>query len=172
MMGENMDNKFLSDNQEWHEYNQEWHEYNQEISDKFLQTWKERQEKAEWFINKIIESFVNSLGKDLTLKLVDLHENLKNQPEFSWLTDSNIWLKSLEKIYSENKIPGDLEMFLNKFIFLLNELSVCNDRFKDLWKLLEQRVWLSRTSDMLDDYINKMPEEPKNKTFFGRTITN
>ena len=65
MMGENMDNKFLSDNQEWHEYNQE-------ISDKFLQTWKERQEKAEWFINKIIESFVNSLGKDLTLKLVEL----------------------------------------------------------------------------------------------------
>ena len=164
MLGDSMDNKFLLDTQEWYEDN---HESN----DKFLHQWEERQEEAERVVNKSIEFFVNNLGKELTIRLVNIYEDLKNQPEFSWLSNSSIWLKYLEKIYSENKnkISWDLEVFLSKFIFQLNELSVCYKKFEDLWILLKQRVWVSWIADKSDGEINEMDED-KQKTFFGRTI--
>lgn len=164
MLGESMHYNSLLDRQESQENTNE-------TTESVLQNGKERQEKAEWIVNKSVEFFVNNLGKDLTMKLISTYEDFKNEPKFSWLSNSNIWLESLKKVHQENKdkILWDEEMFLNKFIFLLNELAINQVKLDNLTKILEQQIMISESLLKLERDVDSLDKNWQNERFFGWT---
>ena len=83
--------------------------------------WKSRLNKADQDVNTSVSEFVRNLGYGITDKLVNKYGNYRNNPDFSWLTDSDIWLKAIEEVYHNNqeKMPGELEKYLLNMLNLL-----------------------------------------------------
>ena len=92
-----------------------------ERTQSFFHNWESRLNKANQNVSMSVKEFVNNLGYGITDSLVNKYSNYRNNPDFSWLTDSDIWLKAIEEVYHNNpgKMPGELEKYLLNMLNLL-----------------------------------------------------
>lgn len=90
-------------------------------------------------INESVKKFVNNLEKIepwLTKQLLNIFENFKKDPLYSWLSESDLWLHSLGELYDTNKIPSPLESILNEMISLLTQYKSESKKSKTLEEMM------------------------------------
>lgn len=96
-------------------------------------------DKEDRKINESVKNFVNNLEKIepwLTKQLLNIFENFKKDPLYSWLSESDLWLHSLGKLYETNKIPSPLESILNEMISLLTQYKSESIKSKTLEEMM------------------------------------
>ena len=126
----------------------------QETQNSFLREWEKRINKSNTKITKTIEDFTKNLWPHLTNQLTKIFDEKKGDPKYSWLTDSDIWLHSLEKLYRNNqdKMPWQLEWYLKKMMELLIEYKNAHNTVDDIATILrssDSTTKLSETSSKL-----------------------
>ena len=89
----------------------------------FLREWEKRINKSDTKTTKSVEDFAKNLWPHLTNQLTNIFDKYKQNPNYSWLTDSDIWLDSLGELYRNNqdKMPWQLEWYLKGMMELLIE---------------------------------------------------
>lgn len=142
---------FLSSSIEGHN-NIEW----QEAQNSFLR----EIDKSDKKITKSVEDFAKNLWPHLTDQLTNNFEEYKKDPKYSWLTDSDIWLNSLEKLYRNNqdKMPWQLEWYLKKMMELLIEYK------NDKWTIKSLAYVMKSQSEieMIGDTTSSLKDLPRN----------
>jgi len=101
---------------------------------------KDAYDKAEKKINNSVKTFAENLDKIkpwLTKELLDVFDNLKKDPKFKWLSNSDLWLQSLSRLYEANKIPSPLESILNEMMKLLNDYRTLHIKSDRLYEMLK-----------------------------------
>ena len=96
-------------------------------------------DKADKKINESVKIFANNLDEIepwLTKELLDIFDNFQKDPRYSWLSESDLWLHSLWKLYEANKIPTPLESILNEMMQLLNEYKSLLHKSQTLYDML------------------------------------
>lgn len=133
-------------------------------------------DKAETKINWSVKLFANNLDEIepwLTKELLDIFESFQNDPKFSGLSESDLWLHSLGKLYETNQIPAPLEKILSEMMQLLNEYKTLRHKSQTLYDMLRACAcadannsdwdisWLTnQTSETKQGTPNKEPDLP------------
>jgi len=132
----------------------------QEAQNSFLREWEKRIDKSDTKIIKSVEDFAKNLWSHLTDQLTKNFEEHKKDPKYSWLTDSDIWLHSLEKLYRNNqdKMPWQLEWYLKKMMELLIEYK------NDKWTIKSLAYVMKSQSEieMIGDTTASLKDLPRN----------
>jgi len=121
----------------------------QETQNSFLREWEKRIDNVNTKIKKSIEEFAKNLWPHLTDQLTKNFEEYKKDPKYSWLTDSDIWLHALEKLYRNNqdKMPWQLEWYLTKMMELLIEYKKVNNTVDDIASVLRSSSSITNLSE-------------------------
>lgn len=129
----------------------------QEAQNSFLREWEKRIDKSDKKITKSVEDFAKILWPHLTDQLTNNFEEYKKDPKYSWLTDSDIWLHSLEKLYKNNqdKMPWQLEWYLKKMMELLIEYKNAHNTVDDIATVLKS----SNSTTKLSEKTSKLSRE-------------
>ena len=101
--------------------------------------WEKKRNEAEGKINDSVKTFANNLDKIrpwLTRRLLDIFDKFKKDPQFKWLSESDLWLHSLGELYKTGEIPNPLESILNEMMQLLNDYKVLRNKSKTLEEML------------------------------------
>ena len=119
---------------------------------------KDAYDKAEKKINNSVKLFANNLDKIkswLTKELLDIFDNLKKDPKFKWLSNSDLWLHSLQKLYETNKIPSPLESILNEMMQLLNEYKILHIKSDKLYDMLKACAVMGNSHELNESWPKK-----------------
>ena len=127
---------------------------NKESRSIFNNSWV-RLNNAEENVCTAVSEFVNNLGQNLTGELLSNFNNYRNDPDYSWWTDSDIWLKSIEEVYNNNtnQMPGELEKYLLDMLHFLIEYKKAKGTLADLSEVMKSEIQikeLSQTTSGLD----------------------
>ena len=96
-------------------------------------------DKEDKKINESVKNFANNLEKIelwLTKQLLNIFNDFQKDPNYSWLSESDLWLHSLGKLYETNKIPSPLESILNEMISLLTQYKSESMKSKTLEEMM------------------------------------
>jgi len=110
---------------------------------KFLFSESSETDKAETKIIDSVKIFVNNLNwiePWLTEQLLNVFKNFQDNPNYSWLSESDLRLHSLGKLYETNKIPSPLEKILNEMISLLTQYKSVRMKSKTLEEMMRTCV--------------------------------
>ena len=119
----------------------------------FSEEWEKRTAIADKKVEKSVKEFGKNLWP-LTDPLIKKFEEYKEDPKYSWLTESDIWLQALQKLYGNNqdKMPGKLEWYLKKMMGLLVDYKKAHNTVDGIAALLKSSTSLdelSKTSSSL-----------------------
>lgn len=115
----------------------------------FLKFW-ERLDIANKNVNSAVSEFANNLWHNLTRQLLDNVDNYRKNPDFSWLTDSDIWLKAIEEVYRNNqeKMPGELEKYLLNMLNLLISYKSAKGTLVTLSQVMKSEIQIKDLSNI------------------------
>jgi len=122
----------------------------QETQNSFLREWEKRIDKSDTKTIKSVEDFAKNLWPHLTDQLTKNFEEYKKDPNYSWLTDSDIWLDSLVNLYRNNqdKMPWQLEWYLKKMMELLREYKNAHNSIDDIATVLRSSNSTAKLSEI------------------------
>ena len=122
----------------------------QETQNSFLSVWEKRIDKSDTKTIKSVEDFAKNLWPHLTDQLTKNFEEYKKDPNYSWLTDSDIWLDSLVNLYRNNqdKMPWQLEWYLKKMMELLREYKNAHNSIDDIATVLRSSNSTAKLSEI------------------------
>ena len=107
-----------------------------------------RLNKADKNVDMAVSEFVNNLGYNLTGELLKNFDNYRKDSDYSWLTDSDIWLKSIEEVYHENmnKMPGELEKYLLDMLHFLISYKAAKGTLASLSEVMKSEIQVKEIS--------------------------
>ena len=138
--------------------------------------WEARINKSNNDVDVAVRDFVNNLGHNLTDELLTNFDNYRKDSDYSWLTDSDIWLKSIEEVYhnNTNRMPGELEKYLLDMLHFLIKYKEAKGTLASLSEVMKSEIQVKElcetTSDL--DWKNLPPYNSRIKPADGVTLLN
>lgn len=116
----------------------------------FLNLWERRVSIADKNVNSSVSEFANNLWHNLTKELLDNFDNYRKDPDCSWLTDSDIWLKSIEDVYHKNpqKMPWELEKYMLNMLNLLISYKSAKGNLVTLSQVMKSEIQIKDLSNI------------------------
>ncbi len=116
----------------------------------FLNLWEKRLNATDKNVNSAVSEFANNLWHNLTGQLLDNFDNYRKNPDYSWLTDSDIWLKAIEGVYHNNpqKMPGELEKYMLSMLNLLISYKSAKGTLVTLSQVMKSEIQIKDLSNV------------------------
>lgn len=126
------------------------HQRENETTHNFFNNSEFRLNKADQNVDMSVNEFVKNLGYGITDKLINKYGNYRDNPDFSWLTDSDIRLKAIEEVYRNNqeKMPGELEKYLLNMLQLLISYKNAKGTLVTLSQVMKSEIEIKDLSNV------------------------